>query len=98
VNILSEHISPVFSLDKQFTGFEGWHKQAVQLAYCRILTIGQPKVGQEVPSEVLMEAEFDLKVFPIAVMESWVGLRQGEIMAFVSYEWGKEGCKVDRVR
>lgn len=98
VSSLSTHISPTFSLDKRFTNFESWHKQACPLYYSRILSISPPLVGQEHPAEVLLEVEFNLSLFPSSVVEAWVGIRPGEILGFVTYKWAGADWEVERIR
>lgn len=98
INYLTENIGPQFDLNNKFEGFEGWHKDAAPVSYCRILSIKPAKLGTDYPDQIIAEIELDTAIFSTNVQEMWLDLRPGEILALVHYTNSRLGYQVGTLR
>ena len=95
---LSNILMPQFDINNRFDSFEGFHKDAGNINYCRISSIKPPAIGTDYPKSVQAEAEIDLSHFTTTIQEGWISIKPGETLVFVKYKNTKNGYQLSTIK
>ena len=75
-------------------GFEGWSRMGVRVDSFVIHNVGEPRLGETAPREVLAEVTYDHSQMQTYIHKEWDDLQQGDIVYLISF--GREGVEYMR--